>query len=75
MKREDFISITEEHFKTCERLIKQNGHCYNNIFCEECPFNFMNAVNGKFCIENWSCDNEDTIISAKEFLKFKGEDI
>lgn len=71
MKREDFKQITDEHFKTCEEIIKNVGVCSIIVECEECPFSHRNATNEKRCNVNWGCAPEKTLENAKEFLKFK----
>ena len=78
MERKDFKEITDEHFKTCEKLIKNNGVCWG-IYCGACPFTYANNVNCCGCVDNryrvWSAvstvKDETLIENAKEFLKFK----
>jgi hypothetical protein len=79
MKRSDFKEITPEMFETCEKIIKAQGRCSSNDYCNiyTCPFSKTNAIDtvkhfGKYCIDG-SSDNRESIIveSAQEFLKFR----
>lgn len=79
MKREDFKEITDEHFKTCEKLIK-NKRCFG-IEHSKCPFFINNATNGRTCLENGYYKNRTPLFedkqlvkNAKEFLKFREND-
>lgn len=88
MNKEDFLEIRDSHFKACEIFIINKGRCYGTIRCKDCPFNYRNAVNGRTCYENKYSKadkklgvvdelkpNKLIVKSAKEFLKFKEENM
>lgn len=76
MKKEDFISISEEHFESCKVIIKAEGSC-ENIECEDCPFTANNSTLkihsccNKYSGGEVSPERKDRKLlnSAQEFLK------
>jgi hypothetical protein len=66
MKREDFIEFRESFIKSCERIVEDNGVCFNVNSCN-CPFSAFNSLNGKSCSENGY--HESLLNSAKEFIE------
>lgn len=78
MKRENFKTITEKHFKTCDEIIKADGVCVS-VECQDCPFHYENVANEKLCFENGytaigksECKDYRLLCSAKYFIGFKG---
>lgn len=82
MRREDFKSITERHFEICDNFIKNRGVC-KHTSCHECPFARRNSTKDINCSLSGYTDgtifadneDEDLVKSAKEFLKFKEDNM
>lgn len=85
MKREDFKKITEKHFITCNIFICNGGIC-SEVDCtteDVCPFHSKNSTIPKTCGSKYrkeyaGCifdEDEKLVESAKEFLKFKEEEM
>lgn len=53
----NFKTIAEKHIKFCKAIIKKEN-CTFTKSCNECPFAFSNAVNGKTCIDNNYSDTD-----------------
>lgn len=51
MRKEDFVKITREHIKICEKLIRL-GDCSNVTVCSKCPFGVNNSTEKLHCLKN-----------------------
>lgn len=74
MKKEDFKTMTEEHVKICEKIIKNEGAC-NTIICTQCPFTYYNSTHGRGCMRYVvdECDSSEEsthlVKNAKLFIE------
>lgn len=78
MKKEDFKTMTEEHVKICEKIIKNGGAC-KTIICDKCPFTYYNSTHEWGCMRYVveECDSSEKskhlVKNAKLFIElYKG---